>query len=558
MKQFNKKFFLPALTMLFMFMLAACSSNEEGSNSSAQEIGQEKQSVHPQQLENLTIGLTNDVGPLNIYTGNLDWLTDLVYDKLFSPSPYVDEPTPWLAESATQLDDSTWEVVIRDGIKWHDGKDFTADDVKFTYEYFRDGPANRHTHHVSEVPQIDTIEVQEDDKTVRFECGYPCPSLLTITFADLPILPEHIWSQVENPRKHTDLAVGTGPFILTEYVTNQHYKLKANNEYFIGQPTVAQLTLPIISDATAMFNSLKSGEIDISSRTVPTELISTFNNDSNFKLAEASALSIVQFNLNYGMEPYNNPDFREAMSLAIDRQAIVDTILLGHGQAGLKGYPHPASPWTNPDLSTPYDLEQAKEKFAALGYKDTNGDGLLESADGEVLTTTIKVSSGEPIFVRTAELMAEHFATKVGIKMDVQALDATTFAAHSSEKNYQATISSIGPHGVADPDQFIMSHRSGYLWTKEVAYPEMDVLISDWMAATDIESRKLISFDMQTQYNSQPTSIALYYPEEVYAYNAEKFDKYVESLGYGIINKYSFLSADVQKAVSTTQPVSIK
>ena len=558
MRQFIKKFFLPALTIMLVFVLGACSSNEEGTNGSTEEEQDSKQPIGAQQLENLTIGLSSDVGPLNIYTGNLDWFTELVYDKLFSPSPYVDMPTPWLAESATQLDDTTWEVVVRDGIKWHDGEDFTAEDVKFTYEYYRDGPANRHTHHVSEVPQIDTIEVQEDGKTVRFECGYPCPSLLTITFADLPILPEHIWSQVENPRKYTDLAVGTGPFVLTEYVTNQHYKLQANNDYFMGQPTVAQLTLPIIADATAMFNSLKSGEVDVSSRTVPAELISTFSKDNNFKLAEASALSIVQFNLNYGIEPYNNPDFRQAMSLAIDRQAIVDTILLGHGQAGLKGYPHPASPWTNPDLSTPYDVEQAKEKFAALGFKDTDGDGFLESADGEALAMTIKVSSGEPIYVRTAELMAEHFTTNVGIKMDVQALDATTFAAHSSEKNYQATISLIGPHGVADPDQFIMSHRSGYLWTKEVAYPEMDALISDWMAATDIGSRKQISFDMQAQYNSQPTSIALYYPEEVYAYNAEKFDNYVESLGYGIINKYSFLSEDVQKAVSATQPVSVK
>lgn len=559
MKQFNKRIFVSTLTMLLMFVLVACSSSEEGANDSASKSEQDsKQSTDEQQLENLTIGLTNDVGPLNIYTGNLDWLTDLVYDKLFSPSPYVDMPTPWLAESAEQLDETTWEVVVRDGIKWHDGEDFTAEDVKFTYEYYRDGPANRHTHHVSEVPKIDTIEVQEDGKTVRFECGYPCPSLLTITFADLPILPEHIWSQVENPRKYTDLAVGTGPFVLTEYVMDQHYKLKANNDYFMGQPTVAQLTLPIIADATAMFNSLKSGEIDVSARTVPAELITTFTKDGDFKLAEASPLSIVQFNLNYGIEPYNNPDFREAMSLAIDRQAIVDTILLGYGQAGVKGYPHPASPWTNPDLSTPYDLERAKEKFAAIGYEDRDDDGLLESADGEVLAMTIKVSSGEPIYVRAAELMAQHFTTNVGMKMDVQALDATTFSAHSNEKNYEGTISLIGPHGVADPDQFIMSHRSGYLWTKEVAYPEMDMLISDWMAATEIESRKLISFDMQTLYNSQPTSIALYYPEEVYAYNAEVFDNYVESLGYGIVNKYSFLSEEVQAKVSATEPVSIK
>ena len=75
------------------------------------------------------------------------------------------------------------------------------------------------------------------------------------------------------------------------------------------------------------------------------------------------------------------------------------------------------------------------------------------------------------------------------------------------------------------------------------------------MAADTIESRKLISFDMQTQYNSQPTSIALYYPEEIYAYNAAIYDNYVESLGYGIVNKFSFLPKETQQAVSATGPV---
>ena len=73
-------------------------------------------------------------------------------------------------------------VKIRSGIKWHDGKDFTAEDVKFTYEYYRDGPPNRHTHHVSEVPHINKIEL-DDASTVRFTCEYACPSLETITFS---------------------------------------------------------------------------------------------------------------------------------------------------------------------------------------------------------------------------------------------------------------------------------------------------------------------------------------------------------------------------------------
>ena len=146
----------------------------------------------------------------------------------------------------------------------------------------------------------------------------------------------------------------------------------------------------------------------------------------------------------------------------------------------------------------------------------------------------------------------------VGLSFTVETLDPTTFTAHSSEKNYDTTVSLIGPHGVADPDQFIMSHKADYLWTKGMPYPEMDKLIQDWMDASTIDSRKLISFDMQALYNEQPTSIALYYPQEVYAYNASKYDGYVESLGYGIVNKFSFLPEATQQAVSATAPVLVK
>lgn len=529
--------------LLLVCLVAGCSANKKEEQTKAEATS----------TEELSIGIPTDVGPLNIYTGNVDWLTDLVYDKLFSPSPYVDEPTPWLAESAEQIDDKTWTVKIRDGIKWHDGEDFTAEDVKFTYEYFRDGPANRHTHHVSEVPKIDVIEIEEDEKTVRFECAYACPSLATITFADLPILPEHIWKDVENPRKYTDLAVGTGPYVLKDYKADQHYTFEANNDYFMGKPTISKLKMPIIKDATAMFNALRAGEIDVSTRTVPAELQDTFKNSTSMKLAESSPLSIVQLGLNYERAPFNTEKVRQAVSLAVDRQSIVDTVLMGQGRAGTSGYPHPDSPWTNPDLSTPYDAEQANEILDSLGFKDTNNDGFRESAEGETLTMNTIVSAGEPVYVRVAEMVKDQLK-EVGLQFEVEVLDATTYAASVSEDKYDSYVSLIGPHGVADPDQFVMSHRASYLWTKGVPYPEMDSLIEDWMSAATIDERKSISFDMQELYNSQPTAVALYYPEEVYAYNADVYDQYVESLGYGIVNKYSFLPEETRKAVSATAP----
>lgn len=469
--------------------------------------------------------------------------------------PYVDEPQPWLAESAEQLDDTTWRVKIRSGIKWHDGEDFTAEDVKFTYEYYRDGPPNRHTHHVSEVPKVDTIEILDDGETLEFKCAYACPSMATITFADLPILPKHIWENVENPRKHTDLAIGTGPFKLTAYEPDQYYQFEANTDYFMGAPTVNKLSMPIIKDSTAMFNALTSGEIDTTTRTVPAELQETLQKTDSMKLASTSPLSIVQFGLNYEMEPFNSEEFRQAISLGIDRESIVSTVLLGQGRAGEKGYPHPDSPWTNPELSTPFNVEEANNMLDELGYEDSNNDGYRETPEGENLKLDISVSSAEPLYIRTAEMLQTQMK-EIGIQFEVKTMDPTTYTAAVSEDDFDSYVSLIGPHGVADPDQFIMSHRSSYLWTKDLPYPEMDELVSNWMNATTIEDRKAISFDMQTLYNEQPTAIALYYPEEIYAYNADVYDQYVESLGFGIINKFSFLPEEARK-VSSTTPVQV-
>ncbi|OMF20032.1 ABC transporter substrate-binding protein [Paenibacillus sp. FSL H7-0331] len=498
-------------------------------------------------VQELKIGLPGDAGPLNFYTGssNYDYLTELVLDKLFAPSPYVDDPQPWLAESAKQLDPLTWVVKVRSGVKWHDGVPFTAEDVKFTFEYFRDGPSNRYTHHVSEVPRVEKIEL-EDANTVRMTCAYPCPTLAKITLADLPIIPKHIWEKVENARKFTELPIGTGPYKLVEYKPDQYYKFEANPDFFNGKPLVNTLVMPIIKDPTSMFNALRSGEIDIAARSVPPELLESFKKAPNMKVMKTSELSLAEIRINYEKEPFNQPELRQAISLAVDRKTITDTVLLGQGKPGLKGYPHPDSPWTNPNLSTPFDLEKAKSILDKLNYIDRDGDGVRESADGKLLDFKVNVASTEPTWIRSAELLKQQFA-KAGIKTTVEVLDSGTIGTLSQSKKFDMYISSIGPHGVADPDQFIMSHRSGYLWTKGLAYPEMDSITARWMAEADVEKRKKISFELQELFNRQPTSIAMYYPDQSFAYRSDKYDSWVETLGFGIIHKFSFLPEKARK-----------
>ena len=494
-------------------------------------------------VSRLVIGLPRDAGPLNIYTSDsrFDFLVELVYDKLFAPSPYVDSPVPWLAESATQVDPATWDVVLRRGVSWHDGAPFTAADVKFTFEYFRDGPANRYTHHVSDVPRIESIETVGDSE-VRLRCASPCPFLREVTLADIPILPRHIWEGVTAPRNVTALPVGTGPYKLVDYSAGQRYRFEANKDYFMGAPLVDELVLPVIPDQSVMFLALRTGEIDASARPLPPELLHQFENSPGMKVAETHALSIVEVRINYEREPFNIPSVRLALAMSIDRQALVDTILLGQGRPAARGYPHPDSPWTNPALSVPFDRARARALLDAAGLLDRDGDGTRELPDGRRLAFTLKVSATEPAQLRAAELLARQFGT-IGAAVTIESADPTTITKLFSSRDFDLYVTEIGPHGAADPDQFVVSQRSGYLWKKGLAYPEMDALVQEYLAASAKEARRAALFRMQTLFNEQPTSVALYYPDERWAFRASAFNGWVESPGYGIVHKWSFLPA---------------
>lgn len=501
----------------------------------------------------LRIATDSDPGsPLNIYASSsstFDWMKDLVYDRLLHPSPYVDETMAGLATETKQIDETTWTATIRSDAEWHDGEPFTAEDAAFTYQYYRDGPANRYTHHVSQAPHIETVEAV-DDRTVRFECAYPAPTLAAITFADLPIIPKHVWKDIDDPYKHAELPVGTGPYELVGYETGERLRLRRNENYFMGEPLVEEIVIPIIADHSTVFTALKSGEIDTTSVSVPPSTTSQFESNADLDVAHATSLSLIEIRINYERSPFDRHDFRHAVSRAVDKESILDVVMLGQGITGAKGYPHPKSPWTAPEIGQPHDPEEARTTLDELGFEDEDGDGVRETANGEKLSFTLKVPSNEPSYIRAAELVAEDLSA-VGLETTTKTLDPGSIGSLFSSRDFDMYISSITPHGVADPDQFVMSHRSGYLWKEGISYPAWDGLFEKWKATATVEERKKVLFEMQRLFNEQPTSIPLWYPEPRFAYRPKKYDSWGESPGYGIHHKWSLLPEDVRGTAVT-------
>lgn len=530
------------LGLLSLVLVAGCGSDPEVAEPEAAGVATEE-AAEPDEAEHLRIAVPADVGPLNIFGQHEEHLTELVYDKLLAPSPYVDEPRPWLAEEVTELDPSTWEVTVRSDVAWHDGEPFTAADVAFTMAYFREAPTGRWTHHVDEVP--DFVAEAIDDQTVRLECSYPCPDLGAVTLADLPILPAHVWEGVAEPREESSLPVGTGPYELVEYDQSSGYRFEANEDYFAGPAVVDELEMPVIEDPSTTFTALRTGEIDAAARPVSPELLEEFEADDAIEVATTAALQFPELRLNFEEQPFDVGELRRALSLALDREALVESVALGQGRPSTQGYPHPDSPWTNPDLTTPSDATEARALLDEIGFTDQDGDGRRQMPDGTPIDLEIKVAGSEPTHVRAGELLVESFAD-VGLTATLRQLDAGSISDLFRSRDFDAYITTITAHGVADPTQLIMSHRSGYLWDyPRVAYPEWGELWEQWEAADTVEARTDISFEMQALLNRRPTAIPLYYPDEHWAFRPEAYTGWAEARGYGIVHKWSFLPREV-------------
>ena len=211
--------------------------------------------------------ITGDEGSLNPYTyvtGFPGWnLLMLQYDSLMQ----IDTeglPQPWLATSVEASEDGlTYTLELAEGVTWHDGEDFTADDVVFTVDYFTTNPAA--SRFARDLNSVESAEAT-GDLAVEITLSAPNPSFPLRALADVPIIPEHIWADVTTPEEHQfdDASnVGTGPYRITDYTANQSYTLEANADYFRGAPAVDELVLVQFADDAGALAAMNSGEVDV-------------------------------------------------------------------------------------------------------------------------------------------------------------------------------------------------------------------------------------------------------------------------------------------------------
>lgn len=421
----------------------------------------------PPQIDTLTLAARGGNG----YPNPFGWVRGpghLNANYIFDPLLWRDatgEPIPWLAETVPTVDNGgvsedgkTYTFKLRSGVEWHDGKPFTADDVKFTFDYLKSGPgAAGPCFCKSGFQQIESVTVKSPTE-VEFKLLRPFNTFVANIAQAMIIIPKHIWEPITDPlNQHTNAAayVGTGPYKLvdpTSYDPSTGVsQYEANTDFFLGVPYVRKLQF--VSTGNDPVAALVTGTVDAGD-------IGNEESVTDAALGPVADLPRVtnpggwtralHFNLTKGF-PYDDAKFRQAVAYAVDREALLQNIVGGRGEVGSMGFLAPSHPMLAPDLPTyDHDLEKAGALLDAIGIKDTDNDGKRELPTSPGTNFTPVIHSSNRFSDDTVNAMIEYLGD-VGIAATRNTEDATTSDARAKGGNYEMMVIGWG-NVTADAD----------------------------------------------------------------------------------------------------------
>jgi peptide/nickel transport system substrate-binding protein len=328
----------------------------------------------------LRVGLEIEINTLNPFTAptspNQQFMR-FFYDT-FSVIGPDREPHPRAAESWTTVDPKTIDVKLRKGMKFHDGKPVTGEDVDFTFKYLRkwDFPFFR-----SALAVIDTVDVKDYD--IRFHLKQPYAPFFANILSWLIILPKHIWQDipekvgVKNPGEYQNLKpIGSGPFVFGHWRKGQEIYFKANKDHAMA-PKVDDVYFVIIPSVDGNAGALDRGEIDITQQTLTPALADQLSQNPDIKVGYAPSHAVYEVRPDLRKAPFSDVNFRKAVYHAWDRRPVINYFAGKAIAAGNTPITPLLKQWYNADLAAPeYDLDKARKVLKDAGYT-WNADGDL-------------------------------------------------------------------------------------------------------------------------------------------------------------------------------------
>ncbi|HWC76744.1 MAG TPA: ABC transporter substrate-binding protein, partial [Blastocatellia bacterium] len=445
-----------------------------------------------------------------------------------------------------------WTFYLRKGVRWSDGASFTADDVVFTYNVMLDEKVDTPIRSFfSEGKGEDgkdmypTVE-KLDDHTVRFNLHKPNGSFLDSIF-NLFLIPQHRWegawragtfNETMKPSDDPASIVGLGPFVIKEYVTGQRVVLERNPHYWKVDsnrqrlPYLDRLVFVIAKSFDTVLAKFQAGEIDAMSRVRATDYSVVKPLESPTVRVEEVGVSHdtnwIIINQNAGTNPktgkpivvpwkqrlYRDQKFRQAVSFAIDREALANAVYAGRGLPIYSFVSPAASYWYSDDIMKyPHDPSRARQMLAEIGLKDTNGDGILEDAEGHKVELRISCNASNSQRVDTATLIAKNLRD-VGIDSSPAPVSLQLLA-NSLQSTFDFDAIVLGwqvnpPPGPGGTANMLLSSALNH-----ASYPNQKTPSTEWEARIDELVYKIASTVDQEEQRQMYAEIQRIWSEQL-------------------------------------------
>jgi peptide/nickel transport system substrate-binding protein len=409
---------------------------------------------------------------------------------------------------------------LRKDVYWHDGKPFTAEDVKFTYEKLVE--PNIKTPYSSDFMLIQRCEIL-DKYTIKFV--YRTPFVPALESWSIGIIPKHIFDTKQDFHKNiaNRAPVGTGPYKFVKWVTDEKIELVANENYFEGKPYISRCVFKIIPDQSVQFLELLNQSID-SMNLTPDQAISKNKKFVNYNFFEYPSFSYTYLGFNLQNPLFKDVKVRRAIAHAINKTEIIKGVLLDKGKVATGPFVPQSWAYNDEVVDYEYNPELAKKMLSACGWQDLDQDGILEKKVSigqkeKVLkfSFTLITNQGNKSRQLAAEIIQQQLK-KVGIKVDIQTIEWSVFINnYINTRNFEAVI--LGWNISVDPDQYLIWHsgqtKPGQYNFVSYSNKEVDKLLDQGRQEFDFKKRKEIYKKVHKLIHQDVPYIFLYYPNSL-------------------------------------------
>lgn len=481
------------------------------------------------------------------------WRMSYLFDTLLW-ADQTGQELPWLASRHERSDDGMVHTVELREADWHDGTPLTPDDVVFTFEYFVSRPMSPL---VIGIPRNVAEVVHTGGRTLEFHLERPDATFAQSVLGTVPIVPEHVWSQIDDPQTAfgDEALVGSGPYRLEGRSEAEGRLLYvANDDYFLGQPFVERIEMIEVDDEVT---AVRAGQLD--GGTTPVE---GTRNDVLDPFREDPAVEVISREAGFAFPLYFNLDrggaladvqFRRACLMAIDREDLIERLLTGNGVLGSAGFLPPTNPFHVDVPSHAFDPDAANQLLDDAGYRRPSPDAVREGPDGAPLRFTLFVHDTVPPAL--PELVASNLAA-IGVEVERQVVDLVRLFGTKTGGNYDLLINPYpGPVGTTptgDPELLHAIYHSeppNQLYAATgYANPDVDDLLDRQLATFDEAERMQLVGQIQEIVADELPVAVLYYTTMFFVYRTDVFDQwYYTDGGFGpgipdVYNKHAFVT----------------